>query len=61
MTKLAQLYSEGKLRVLLDKGESAPGGPFMGLDAIPDAVDYLYSKNSKGKIIVEMGTAKSKM
>lgn len=61
LTKLSRLHSEGKLKVLLDNGGSAPGGPFVGLDSIPDAVDYLYSKSSKGKIVVEMDAVKSKM
>ena len=52
--KLAKLESEGKLKVGVDLGAQLPGGPFRGLSSIPDAVDYLYTKKSKGKIVVTL-------
>ena len=51
MMGLVSLLNEGKLHVLTDRGE---GGRFVGLDSVYDAVDYLYSGKSKGKVIVEI-------
>lgn len=43
----------------MDTGDSTEKGPFIGLDSVYDAVDYLYSKKSVGKIVVEMPAAHS--
>ncbi len=54
--RLAELYMQGKLQVRVDSGEEAPSGPFRGLEAVYDAVDYLYSGRSKGKVVVDLWT-----
>lgn len=48
---LTKLIKEGKLMSKVDNG---PGDGFNGLESVVDAVDYLYSKKSIGKIIVNM-------
>ena len=48
---LTKLIKEGKLMSKVDNG---PGDGFKGLESVVDAVDYLYSKKSIGKIIVNM-------
>ena len=60
--KLFQLHSENKLKCLVDGGINSEKGPFVGLESIYDAVDYLYSKKSEGKIVVELpDTVNSKL
>lgn len=51
--KLIRLLAEGKIKSVVDNGKSSPKGPFKGLEAIPDAVDFMYSKKNIGKIYVE--------
>ena len=53
-SRLTQLYEEGKLRPQVDLGEGAPSGPFRGLEAVYDGVDYLYSGRNRGKVVVEI-------
>lgn len=53
-TKLFTLYGSNQLKCLVDNGVNSSSGPFVGLESIYDAVDYLYSKKSVGKIIIEM-------
>ena len=48
---LRQLLDSGKIVSKVDNG---PDGGFHGIEAIPDGVDYLYSKKSIGKIIVNL-------
>lgn len=48
---LAKLVQQGQLISKIDNG---PGDGFTGLEAVNDAVDYLYSKKSIGKIIVNL-------
>lgn len=52
--KQIQLYKEGKLKSFIDKGDKSPTGSFVGLEKIVDAVDFLYSQKSIGKIVVEL-------
>ncbi|XP_005109603.2 prostaglandin reductase-3 [Aplysia californica] len=54
VAKLAQLYMEGKLKVSVDKGERAATGPFVGLEKVADAVEYMYTRANVGKIVVEV-------
>ena len=54
LAKLIQLVSNGSLKCITDNGTSYAGGPFVGLEAIPDAVEYLYSGKSSGKVYVEL-------
>lgn len=46
--KLAQLYTQGKLRAEIEVVRG-------GLGAVPEAIDLLYAGKNKGKIVVEMG------
>jgi len=53
MMQLVTMLNEGKLHVLLDRCADN-GKTFVGLDSVFDAIDYLYSGKSKGKVIVEI-------
>lgn len=52
--KLFGLYSSNKLKSLVDNGTNSEKGPFKGLASVFDAIDYLFSKKSVGKIIVDL-------
>ncbi|KAK6191543.1 hypothetical protein SNE40_003205 [Patella caerulea] len=54
MTKLVQLLVGGKIKSFVDVGETSKFGKFKKLEGVSDAVDYLYSGHSKGKVIVEI-------
>ena len=54
LSRLVQLYEEGRLTVQVDLGEGVEGGPFRGLEAVYDGVDHLYSGRSRGKVVVEV-------
>lgn len=51
-----QYFKEGKLKSFVDQGERFTTGPFVGLEKIVDAVDYLYSRQSIGKIVVDLNS-----
>lgn len=59
--KLAQLVSKGSLQCVIDNGASCPAGPLVGIEAIPDGVEYLYSGKSHGKVYVELNHSNSKL
>ena len=42
------------IQAKVDLGEGYSKGPFKGLESIFDAVDYLYTGQSKGKVVVEL-------
>ncbi|CAI9765567.1 unnamed protein product [Fraxinus pennsylvanica] len=46
LDKLFHLYNSGKLKVALDPK------PFLGVHSVPNAVDYLHSGKSVGKVVV---------
>ncbi|KAK8485190.1 hypothetical protein V6N13_128761 [Hibiscus sabdariffa] len=46
LIRLFHLYSSGKLKVVLDPKR------FLGLDSVADAVEYLHSGKSTGKVVV---------
>lgn len=48
LEKLYGLYDKGKLQIAVDPT------PFSGLGAVADAVDYLYSGRSIGKVVVQI-------
>ena len=52
--KLASLYSAGKLESSVDLGRNCPQGPFEGVESVFGAVDYLYTGNSVGKVVVKL-------
>jgi len=54
LNKLVGLYDSGKLKCNLDFGQASPSGVFRGLDSIVDAVEYLHSGKSSGKVVVEL-------
>ena len=47
------------LQAKVDLGEGYSKGPFKGLESIFDAVDYLYTGQSKGKVVVELNSPTS--
>ena len=51
---LTKLVSDGYLKCLMDNGASSAFGLSVGLEAAPDAVEYLYSGQSSGKVYVEL-------
>ncbi|ELU06398.1 hypothetical protein CAPTEDRAFT_173764 [Capitella teleta] len=61
LVKLLTLQKEGKLKPAYDNGQTSPQGPFKGLQAIPHAIDYLYSKKNVGKIVVDVRDTSSKL
>jgi NADPH-dependent curcumin reductase CurA len=56
---LAKLYKGGKLKVSSDTGVGAANGPFVALEQVADAIEYMYSRKNVGKVVVVLGTAKS--
>ena len=54
ISNLAELYISGKLKVAVDFGQTDSKGPFKGITSIVDGVEYLYSKKSTGKIVVDL-------
>ena len=52
--KLMQLYADGKLKCSVDLGQNCSKGPFKGVESVYDAVNYLYSGQSSGKVVVEL-------
>ncbi|XP_035673590.1 prostaglandin reductase-3-like [Branchiostoma floridae] len=60
--RLVSMYNAGDLVSQVDRGEASGTGVFnKGLQSIPDAVEYLYTGQSKGKIIVEFPEGNSKL
>ena len=59
MAKMVELYSTGKLKAQVDLGASYEKGPFKSLESVFDAVDYLYTGKSKGKVVVELNPSSS--
>ena len=57
LNKLIDLISDGSLHSVIDNGASSTAGPFVGLEAITDAVEYLHSRKSRGKVYVELPPA----
>ncbi|XP_070199589.1 prostaglandin reductase-3-like isoform X2 [Littorina saxatilis] len=54
MMQLVGLYKEGKMTSTVDMGDKSSTGPFVGLDRVNDAVEYMYSSQNIGKIIVQL-------
>lgn len=54
LDKLVHLVSNKSLRCIVDNGIRHSNGPFVGLERITDAVEYLYSGKSIGKVYVEL-------
>ncbi|XP_073246646.1 prostaglandin reductase-3-like [Porites lutea] len=52
--KLVNLYDSGKLKCSIDFGRNSSPGGFKGLDSVVDAVEYLHSGKSSGKVVVEL-------
>lgn len=52
LAKLAGLWRSGRLRLLLDPHSAS----FVGLGAVPDAVEWLQSGRSSGKVYVRVAS-----
>jgi len=52
--KLLKSYLDGSIKITVDNGVNDPKGPYKGIESIADAVEYLYSRKSRGKIVVEI-------
>lgn len=59
VSKMSEMYDAGKLKSFIDLGENTPKGPFVGLEKVNDAVEHLYTKNSVGKIMVDLSGAEN--
>lgn len=51
LQRLCQLVSDGQLAVVLDPHR------FVGLAAVPEAVDLLQSGSSSGKVVVQLSSS----
>ncbi|XP_071809425.1 prostaglandin reductase-3-like [Asterias amurensis] len=49
-----KLFEEGSLQSNIDNGKNCEKGPFKGIEAIADAIEFLYTKKSQGKVVVEI-------
>ncbi|XP_059156016.1 prostaglandin reductase-3-like [Physella acuta] len=54
LLSLTKQYKSGSLKVFTDKGVGVPTGPFVGLEKVVDAIEYMYSRKNVGKIVVEL-------
>jgi len=54
MTELSELLQQGKIKSRVDLGQAVTPGGFRSIDSITEAVDYLYSRKSVGKIVVDL-------
>lgn len=54
ITKMAEMIDRNEIQSFVDMGDNYSQGPFIGLNKIVDAVDYLYTQKSIGKIIAEV-------
>lgn len=54
MQKLVAQYKQGRLTSAMDFGDSAPGGRFVGLETVSDAVQYMFAGKNIGKVIVQV-------
>ena len=61
MTKMITLFTQGKMKSTVDNGLYSDKGPLRGLEGIYDGVDYLYSRKSVGKIVVDLRNDQSKL
>ncbi|XP_038052045.1 prostaglandin reductase-3-like isoform X3 [Patiria miniata] len=50
----AALFAKGAVKVGVDLGKNSEKGAFKGVDGIMDALDYMYSGKSQGKLVVEV-------
>jgi NADPH-dependent curcumin reductase CurA len=54
LTSLIKSFETGSLKSFVDQGESTKR-PFVGVDDVGRAVEYLHSAQSIGKVVVEIG------
>ncbi|XP_038065958.1 prostaglandin reductase-3-like [Patiria miniata] len=50
----AALFAKGAIKVGVDRGQNSERGAFKGVESIVDAIDYMYSGKSQGKLVVEV-------
>ena len=53
--EMSELYENGEIKCTVDYGKTYKPNGFQGIDDIPSAVEYLYTKKSIGKIVVCLG------
>ncbi|CAH1796743.1 unnamed protein product [Owenia fusiformis] len=61
LNKLVDMYKAGTLKLNVDNGQRFESGPFKGVGSIPNAIEYLYSGKSMGKIVVDVDQQASKL
>jgi hypothetical protein len=44
LKNLIELYSNDKLKIILDFGQNSPNGPFEGIDAVVKGVEVKFEK-----------------
>jgi NADPH-dependent curcumin reductase CurA len=54
LKNLIELYSNNKLKIIIDFGQNSPNGPFEGIDAVVKGVEHLHSGQNIGKVIVKI-------
>ena len=59
--RLVKLYSGREIVPDVDFGESSSVGPFRGIESVFDAVNYLYTGKSSGKVVVNLDPPLSKL
>nr|XP_039256230.1 prostaglandin reductase-3-like [Styela clava] len=52
--ELVEIHSKGEAKSFVDNGMNRTEGKLEGIESIPDAVDYMYSRKSIGKVFVDM-------
>ncbi|KAK3733959.1 hypothetical protein RRG08_024759 [Elysia crispata] len=58
--KLQQLVASGQLKVEVDNGKNSDRGPFKGIESVYNGIDYMYSKQNTGKIVIKIGPSSVK-
>ncbi|XP_051574020.1 prostaglandin reductase 3-like [Myxocyprinus asiaticus] len=54
LSRLIEMFVQGKLVCEVDMGDLDPEGYFMGLESVYRAVDYMYAGKNLGKVVVEV-------
>ena len=54
IAKLVELYSSRQIHCEIDNGARMGRSPFKGLESVVEAVEYLYTQRSIGKVVVEL-------
>jgi NADPH-dependent curcumin reductase CurA len=57
LARQVHLFDKGLVSVQMDSGQKNGKGPFKGMEEIVDALEYLYTGKSAGKVFVEVNEA----